>query len=264
MIGRMSDLLKDKSIVIIGGTSGIGLSTASYLIDQGANVLINGLETSESIPSSASLVIGDARDEKTVDRSIETCVAHFGKLDGLIHVAGGSGRKWGDGPLHDLTSEGWEETLKLNLTTVFYSNRAAIRQFLKSGSGGALVNLSSVLATYPSADYFYTHAYAAAKSAIIGFSRSIAAYYAPQNIRVNVVAPALTDTPMAQRAVGREDIRSFIRTKQPLDGGRVGFQSDLHGAIGYFLGDASRFTTGQVLYVDGGWSLSEGQRTKDS
>src|SRR5262249_23490063 len=102
-------------------------------------------------------------------------------------------------------------------------------------------------------------AYAAAKSAIIGFSKSIAAYYAGKNIRCNVLAPALVETPMSKRAAGDKDILKFIAAKQPLDGGRIGIAEDLDAAAVYFMSDASRFTTGQVLAVDGGWCLSEGQ-----
>ncbi|MFN8340380.1 MAG: SDR family oxidoreductase [Cyclobacteriaceae bacterium] len=96
--------------------------------------------------------------------------------------------------------------------------------------------MGSVLGYSPSPEYFVTHAYAAAKSAVIGFTRSAsAARYAAQNIRVNVIAPALVETPMAQRAAGDEKILSFIRTKQPLDGGRIGTPSDLDGAAVYFM-----------------------------
>jgi NAD(P)-dependent dehydrogenase (short-subunit alcohol dehydrogenase family) len=119
--------------------------------------------------------------------------------------------------------------------------------------------MSSVLGYAPSPKYFVTHAYAAAKSAVVGFSKSIAAYYAANNIRINVLAPALVETPMAERAANDKNILSFIKTKQPLDGGRIGAPSDLDGAAVYFMSDHSKFTTGQVLSVDGGWSISEGQ-----
>jgi NAD(P)-dependent dehydrogenase (short-subunit alcohol dehydrogenase family) len=111
----------------------------------------------------------------------------------------------------------------------------------------------------PAPAFFATHIYAAAKAAIIGFTQSCAAYYAPQNIRFNVLAPGLVDTPMARRAVADPVIGSFIRTKQPLEGGRIGQAEDLDAAAVYFLSDGARFTTGQVLAVDGGWTVSEGQ-----
>jgi NAD(P)-dependent dehydrogenase (short-subunit alcohol dehydrogenase family) len=111
----------------------------------------------------------------------------------------------------------------------------------------------------PAPTYFTTHAYATAKSAIIGYTKSIAAYYAKENIRINVIATALNETPMAERAANDQEILKYIRTKQPLDGGRIGDPQDLDLAACYFLSDQSRFTTGQVLSIDGGWALSEGQ-----
>ena len=111
----------------------------------------------------------------------------------------------------------------------------------------------------PSPRFFATHAYATAKAAIIGLTTSIAAHYAANNIRCNVLAPALTETPMAARASQDQKILDYIRAKQPLDGGRIGTAEDADGAAVFFMSDASRFTTGQVLAVDGDWSVSEGQ-----
>jgi len=116
-----------------------------------------------------------------------------------------------------------------------------------------------VLGDRPSPQYFATHAYAAAKSAIVGFTKSCAAYYADKQIRFNAILPGLIETPMARRAADDPDIRQYIATKQPLDGGRIGRPQDLDEAVVFFLSDASRFVTGQVLAVDGGWSVSEGQ-----
>ena len=165
----------------------------------------------------------------------------------------------GDGPLHEITLEGWNKTLELNLTSLMLSNQAAIREFISMKKAGTILNMSSVLGYSPSPRHFATHAYAAAKSAIIGFSKSIAAYYAKDDIRVNVIAPSLVETPMAQRAAHDETILSFIKTKQPLAGGRIGHPADLDGLAIYFMSDQSRFTTGQIISVDGGWSISEGQ-----
>ena len=139
------------------------------------------------------------------------------------------------------------------------SNQAAVRQFIKQKTPGTVLNMSSVLGFSPAPEFFSTHAYAAAKAAIIGFSKSVAAYYAPQNIRINVIAPALVETPMATRASSDENILNFIRKKQPLDGGRIGQPEDLDGLAIYFMSDASKFTTGQVVAVDGGWSLPAGR-----
>lgn len=256
--------LKNKNIVIIGGTTGIGLSAAKAFVKNGAYVVMVGrdLEHVEAAKTSlgahAEALSGDATEEATSLKAIEICLEKFGTLDGLYHVAGGSGRKMGDGPLHELTLEGWNKTLALNLTSLMLSNKAAVNQFMQQRSGGSILNMGSVLGFSPSPQHFSTHAYAAAKAAIIGFSKSAAAYYAKDNIRINVVAPGLVETPMARRAAGDETILAFIKKKQPLEGGRIGQPQDLDGIALYFMSDDSRFTTGQVVAVDGGWSVSEG------
>jgi len=265
MANRSSNALEGKCTVIIGGTSGLGLSAAKAFVGAGARVVAIGLRSEEAdepidgLGASARVIWSDATLPETAIKAIEECLSAFGGFDGLYHVAGGSGRRWGDGPLHEITDEGWRKTLDLNLTSVFFSNRAAIRQFLSQKTGGAILNLASVLAWSPSPVYFSTQAYAAAKSGIIGLTRSCAALYAPQRIRFNALAPALVDTPMAQRAVNDQKIMSFIKTKQPLDGGRVGQPEDLDAAAVYLMSDSSKFVTGQVLSVDGGWSVTEGQ-----
>jgi NAD(P)-dependent dehydrogenase (short-subunit alcohol dehydrogenase family) len=257
--------LSNKKIVIIGGTAGMGLSTALACIEEGAKVLVVGRnsehteDAKQKIKSDGAVITGDATDENVASFAIETCVRNFGGFDGLYHVAGGSGRKFGDGPLHELTTEGWEKTLQLNLTSLMFSNRAAIKYFKEHQQQGVVLNMSSVLGFSPSPKYFTTHAYAAAKSAVMGFTKSIAAYYASYNIRVNVLAPSLVETPMSQRAVHDEAIMEFIKTKQPLDGGRIGVPEDADGAAVFLLSDHAKFITGQVITVDGGWTVSEGQ-----
>jgi len=119
--------------------------------------------------------------------------------------------------------------------------------------------MSSVLGFSPSPKYFTTHAYAATKSAVFGFTKALASYYASYNIRANVLAPSLIETPMSQRAANDETIMEFIKTKQPLNGGRIGVPEDADGAAVFLLSDHAKFITGQVIAVDGGWSVSEGQ-----
>ena len=262
---QMNNWLINKSIVVIGGTTGLGLSAAKAFVENGARVVVIGrnpescLMAEVDLGQNAVAKQGDATDPQTAQKAIQLCVREFGSFDGLYHVAGGSGRKFGDGPLHELTLDGWNTTLNLNLTSLMLSNQAAIRAFMGMNRGGVILNMGSVLGDSPSPQHFTTHAYAAAKSAVVGFTKSTAAYYAKNNIRLNVLAPALVDTPMAKRASEDDAIQDFIKTKQPLDGGRMGQPSDLDGAAVYFMSDFSRFTTGQVLTVDGGWSVTEGQ-----
>lgn len=258
--------LAGKTFVVIGGTTGLGLSAAKAFLQEGAKVVVVGRSEEKVVAvqkelSSANIkaLVGDACDPATAARAIESALEQSGRFDGLYHIAGGSGRRQGDGPLHEISDEGWNYTLNENLTSLFYSNRAAAQQFLKQGTGGTILNMGSVLGFSPSPKFFATHAYATAKAAIIGLTTSAAAHYAAKNIRFNVLAPALVATPMSHRAQGDETIMNFIQTKQPLDGGRIGQPSDLDSAAVYFMSDESKFVTGQVLAVDGGWCVSEGQ-----
>ncbi len=257
--------LNQKAIVIIGGTSGIGLSAAKKLNKEGASLVLVGIDEDscekarEELSENSIIICSDARKGDTPKLAIAACIKEFGDFNGLFHVAGGSGRKYGDGPLHELTLDGWNETISLNLTSLMLSNQAALRAFQKLNQGGSILNLGSILAFSPSPKYFVTHAYAAAKAAIEGLTISSAAYYASQNIRINVLAPALVESPMSNRAMTNSEVKSFSVSKMPLDGGRVGQPSDLDHAVVFFLSDDSKFTTGQVLHIDGGWHLTEGQ-----
>ncbi|MEM7264078.1 MAG: SDR family oxidoreductase, partial [Planctomycetota bacterium] len=232
---------------------------------EGARVVVVGRDAGraaaaeEALGSGHRALTGDATDPATAERAIACAIDELGGFDGLYHVAGGSGRRFGDGPLHELTDEGLRATFDLNFNSLVYSNRAAVRALLDEKKPGSILNMGSVLAGSPSPRYFATSAYAATKAAIEGFTRSSAAYYASSGIRFNVVAPALTETKMASRATSDDAIEKFVCSKQPLDGGRVGRPDDVDAAAVYFLSPASGFVTGQVLKVDGGWALSEGQ-----
>ncbi len=256
---------KNTAYIIMGGTAGMGLASALALQEKGAKVLVIGRNTDscenakQQLNSDCLVLSGDATDPNTIEQAIKMAHDKFGAITGLFHVAGGSGRRFGDGPLHEMTLDGWNKTFELNLTSMMLSNRAMVNYFLENKKPGVILNMGSVLGYSPSPKYFVTHAYAAAKSAIIGFSKSIASYYASDKICVNVVAPSLFATPMAKRAVEDDEIRSFLKTKQPLDGGRPGKSEDINNAVLMFLSPSSNFITGQVLAVDGGWAISEGQ-----
>lgn len=261
----MSARMSGKVIVIIGGTTGLGLSAARAIVAEGGQVVAMGRKA-QSIAAIEKELGGavrgleaDAKDPSASVRAIESAIDSFGRFDGLYHVAGGSGRSQGDGPLHELTDAGIDYTLRQNLASMMYSNRAAVRIFMQRKTEGAVLNMGSVLGFSPAPNFFSTHAYASAKAGIIGLTRSAAAYYAPHNIRFNVIAPALVATPMSRRAQSDEIVLQYIATKQPLDGGRIGKPEDCDSAAVYLLSDESRFVTGQVLAVDGGWSVSEGQ-----
>lgn len=259
--------LQGKTVVIVGGTDGLGLSAALACTRAGAQVIAAGRDddaarrAGDELGDRARVLTGDATDPDFAVRAIGQAQETFGGFDGLYHVAGGSGRASGDGCLHEVTDQGVDTTLSLNLASVIYSNRAAVRAFMQDNRRGAVLNMASVLGSRPSPTYFATHVYAAAKAGIVGFTRSCAAKYAPLGIRFNVVSPGLVDTPMAKRAAGDDTIQAFIKTKQPLDGGRIGKPSDLDAAVVYLLSDDACFVTGQELAIDGGWGVSDGQRS---
>lgn len=251
--------LENQVIIIMGGTSGIGWSAARYFRACGARIFVVGLEENSMVDDSdpsLQILYADATLENTIEQAIELCLESFQSIHGLYHVAGGSGRRWGDGPIHSISTEAWYKTIQLNLTSVMFSNRRVISYWLNKGQGGTILNLSSVLATDPST-VFATHAYAASKAGVIGLSKSLAAQYAHNGIRVNVLAPGLIDTPMSHRAINDPETMDYISAKQPLRGS-AGKVEDLDMAACYCMSDASSFMTGQILKIDGGWSVSGG------
>jgi NAD(P)-dependent dehydrogenase (short-subunit alcohol dehydrogenase family) len=256
--------LRGKRCLIVGGTSGIGRAAAERFLAEGARLVVAGNAADEGQAVAAELarlgdaqfVYADASAPSEVDVLFETAVARLGCLDVLYHVAGGSGRKFGDGPLHDCSDQGWHATVSLNLTSTFLTNRAAVQYYLAQRQPGVILNMASVLALAPAPHHFDTCAYAAAKGGVLALSRLAAARYAPDGIRVNVLAPGLIDTPMAARALGDETIRAYLRAKQPLAAG-PGVPADCADAAVFLCGDESRFVTGVVLPVDGGWCVSE-------
>jgi NAD(P)-dependent dehydrogenase (short-subunit alcohol dehydrogenase family) len=255
--------LRGKSIVIVGGTAGIGFSTAMALQREGAELVAVGLDAQScqaaeiTLGSQAIVLMADATRPETAPQAIQIALKQFGRFDGLYHVAGGSGRRHGDGGLHELSDQGIEYTLQLNLVSTLYSNRAAVQVFLERQRPGVVLNLASVLACHPAPRHFGTVVYAASKAAILGMTRSAAAMYASHNVRFNALAPGLVDTESARRAMSDPQIRAYIAQRQPLDGGRAVKTSDLDAAAVYLLSDEAKFVTGQTLTVDGGWSLGE-------
>jgi NAD(P)-dependent dehydrogenase (short-subunit alcohol dehydrogenase family) len=256
----MSNRLQNKRCLIVGGTSGIGLAAARRFVQEGARLVVAGLDagSADELPGDVLVYPCDVTDELKVDLLFMLTCHRLGGLDILYHVAGSSGRKHGDGPLTECTEDGWQSTIDANLKSTFLTNRNAVRQFLLQGPGGTILNMSSVLALSPSPRHFDTVAYAASKGAIIAMSRHAAARYATNDIRVNVLAPGLIDTPMAARAMSDPAIQAFLQTKQPLGPG-AGKPDDCAEAAVFLCSDEARFITGAVLPIDGGWCVSDGQ-----
>jgi NAD(P)-dependent dehydrogenase (short-subunit alcohol dehydrogenase family) len=265
----MAHRLQHKRCLIVGGTTGLGRAAARRFLEEGATLMIAGRSAENGAAALAELaslgtvgfVICDAADSACVDALLVETHERLGGLDVLYHVAGISGRRHGDGPLHACTDAGWQATIDANLKSVFLTNRAAVRHFLRDGRG-VILNMASVLAFAPAPRYFDTCAYAATKGGIVAMSREAAARYAPDGIRINVLAPGLIDTPMAARAVADAAIGRYLRSKQPLAQG-PGKPEECADAAVFLCSDEARLITGAVLTVDGGWCVSEGQYADD-
>lgn len=264
--------LAGRNCLIVGGTGGIGLAAAARFLGEGARVVVTG-RTADSARAALDrlrplgpvwALPAEVADPPSIEAAFVLALAHLGgRLDVLFHVAGISGRRFGDGPLHECTVGGWDAVLEANARGTFLTNRAAVRQMLgqapdDSGLRGTVLNTGSVLGHAPSPAFFGTFAYAASKGALRAMTRTAAARYARDGIRFNLLAPALIDTPMAARAVNDEAVRAFLATKQPLTGG-PGAPEDCAAAALFLCEPASRFITGVELTVDGGWCVSEGQ-----
>jgi NAD(P)-dependent dehydrogenase (short-subunit alcohol dehydrogenase family) len=255
--------LLDK-VLLITGSTGIAEATAILAAEAGAKVFVTS-RTPDHAEALATKIGGaflaaDLVQPGSAPRIVDACVERFGRLDALYNVAGISGRKFGDGPLHECSEEGWDTTLDANVKSMFLMCKAALGQMLKqpvapNGLRGTVLNMASVLGYSPQAQYFATHAYAASKGAIAAMSKSMAAYYAPQKIRVNVIAPALVRTPMSARAQNDPAILDLMKTKQPLAEDLIDAK-DVARASLFLLGDDSRMITADTLAVDAGWSVS--------
>lgn len=256
---------------LITANTGIGAETARQLAiaDKETQVFFTGREEEQCVSLAAELgalgvtssyLVGDLTDAGTAPKVVAACIDRFGRIDGLFNVAGVSGRRFGDGPAHECTEDGWSLTMETNVTTVYRMCRETLtvmRQQALSPDGqrGAILNMASILAISPEPDHFDTVAYAASKGAILAMTRTMAASYMRNKIRVNAIAPALVRTPMSARASEDLTILKFIKQKQPLIADILPVE-DVASACVYLLTSPSRSITGQVLAVDAGWSLA--------
>lgn len=259
MTGRL-----DGRVVLITGSTGIAAATAARAASEGASVFVVSRTEAHARAlgerlTGAAWAIADLADEAAVDAAVSAAVQRFGRIDALLSAAGGSGRRFGDGPIDTLTAGAWEATAALNLRTQVLVCSRVVRamraqQQDPSGIRGSILILGSVTTTAPVPELFGTHAYAAAKGALTALMTSMAATYVGDRIRVNLLVPSLTDTPMARRAASDAHILEYAARKQPLAGPMLDPDEVAKAAV-YFLSDESRAVTGQTLAVDGGWSI---------
>ena len=250
-------------VLIVTGSTGIAAAAARQASAAGARLVIATAESDSgwelASETAAECWIGDLRRPEAAESVVSHCVSRFGRVDAVFNAAGLSGRRFGDGPVHQCSDEGWEITLAHNLTNVFHMCRAAVARMLQQnaaedGTRGAIVNVGSALVDWPEPRHFAMHAYAAAKGAVAALTRSMAAYYAPQGIRVNAIAPGIVGTPATLSAASAE-LSEFIGRKQPLIGGMVDAREIARAAI-FLLSEQARSITGHLLTVDAGWGVT--------
>ena len=264
MTGRL-----DGRGVIVTGASGIAAAAARRFAAEGARVAIVSrteercrrlVDEIAAAGGQASYAVADLAEESQAASAMGAAQRSLGRVDGLFNVAGGSGRPFGDAPLHELTAEAWDRTFDLNARSHVLASAPVLRAMLEQepdqdGARGSIVNTASILAMRPVPRLFPTHAYAAAKGAILSLTVASAAYYAAHGIRVNAIAPSLTTSRMSERAARDPATVEFSLGRQPLTRGFVAAEEVAAAAL-YLISAESRAVTGQVLAVDGGWSVT--------
>ncbi|AIE85716.1 SDR family NAD(P)-dependent oxidoreductase [Fimbriimonas ginsengisoli] len=245
--------LAGRHIFIAGGSRGIGAASARMAAQAGAAVSVNYLSnreaadrTVEDVRASSGkgfAVQADISEDGAMDAAVDAAVAELGPLSGLVVSAGVFEGCY----LPEMTAEFWDRTMSVNVRGTFLAVRAAARHMRTAG--GSIVIYTSTAGQRGSAEY---SAYATSKGAQIMFMRSMAKELAPDQIRVNCIAPAWTDTDMAAPSfdiLGRDNVAASF----PL--GRIGRPEDVAGATVFLLSDLASFITGSTITVDGGMDM---------
>ncbi len=230
--------------LVTGAAGGIGAAVVAMFAEAGAAVVGVDLEGAD--------VDADLTAATDAERAVRTAVERHGRLDVVFNGAGISGRRYGDGPVDSCTEDAWDRVLAANLKSVYLVSRYAVPRLVAAG-GGSIVNVSSVLGMVGGDEDWSTHAYAASKGGVIALTRAMAVTYAPDGIRVNVICPAVIDTAQGARVRDDSRLRERLQELQPLTGD-LGRPEDVAAAALYLASPASRFVTGVVLPVDGGWT----------
>lgn len=247
--------LSGQVVVVTGGNNGIGLGMARGLAQAGASIAIWGRNTERNAQAEAELAeltevkafACDVADPAQVADAMAGTIETFGKVDGLIANAGRGGKK---GPFHEMEIAEFDELTAVNVNGVVLSFQAAIKEFLKQGTGGSLVAVSS-LAGIEGAG-LNVH-YGATKGAVLAITRGLAVEYARHGIRTNAILPGWIDTDMTEQAVGNDVFWEKVIKRVPIR--RWGTPQDFAAAAVYLMGPGSGYTNGQQFVIDGGYSV---------
>jgi NAD(P)-dependent dehydrogenase (short-subunit alcohol dehydrogenase family) len=251
----VSGRVQGKVAVITGGASGIGAATAAKLVAEGAYVVLGDIQQktgdamAASLGPAASFQLCDVTRESDVEALVQAAVKRHGKLDIMFNNAGIVGAI---GPVESTVAEEWKLTLDILLNGVFYGMKHASRVMKKAGSG-SIISMSSVAGVTGG---LAPHAYTAAKHAVVGLTRNLAAELGPYGVRANCVAPYSVATPMVAHAYLGDhtniDTTLKMLTEQSPLRGRPGLADDVANAVLWLASDESGYTSGLTLTVDAG------------
>lgn len=243
--------LAGRVALVTGAAGGIGRAVVMALEAAGAAVAATDLAgdrlqalADEGSPSSRRVWDLDVGDPEAIGDVVGRVVKERGRLDVLVNAAGISTR----GPALDATVEEWERVQAVNLRGTFLACREAARAMVAAGSG-SIVNLASELALVGDTNHA---AYISSKAGVVGLTRALAVEWGPRGVRVNAVAPGLTDTPMTAEVTPA--VREAYRNLTP--NRRIGLPQDIAGAVLFLASDLGRHVVGQVLAVDGGFTIA--------
>jgi NAD(P)-dependent dehydrogenase (short-subunit alcohol dehydrogenase family) len=252
----MQNSYTNKIVLVTGGTSGIGKTTAIAFADAGARVVLTGRREKEGLEVVAEIkktggtvayIRTDVAKEADVVKAVDFVLSTHGRLDVAFNNAGVEIV----GPLDQVTEEQYRRTFDINVWGVLNAMKHEVAAMLKSG-GGSIVNVSSIAGHIGLAQ---ASIYVATKHAVEGLTKAIAVEFAKQGIRVNAAAPGAIDTEMVDRFAGKEgDVRNWLISQHPV--GRLGTAEEIAAAVLYLTSDAAKFTTGTILAVDGGWTAA--------
>lgn len=244
--------LQGKKALITGGSRGIGRATAVLLAKAGADVAINYAKNEQAAEETLQkvrktrreciLLKADVSRKAEVDAMVDKLMRSWSQLDILVNNAG----IWTYGEMGDMEEKTWEETIRINLDSIYFLCNAIV-PILKSNKKGWIVNVSSTAGQRGEA--FHSH-YAATKGALIAFTKSLAEELAPYDIRVNCVAPGWVDTDMCTEVFREAGFKQKIEACIPLQ--RVAPPEDIAGPILFLVSELARHITGEVVNVNGG------------
>lgn len=249
----MAAELEGKVAIVTGGTSGIGRETAVLFAKAGAKVVVagrrekEGHETVELIRSAGGdglFLKTDVSKAREVEAMVKTTAEKFGRLDVAFNNAGIEGA-WI--PIARQSEEDFDRTISINLKGVWLCLKYEIRQMLKQGTTGAIVNMASTLGLMGTAG---AAAYAASKHGVIGLTKAAALETARLGLRINAVCPAVIETSMSERLFGAPNVHEAVIRHHPI--GRLGKPQEIAEAVLWMCSDRASFMTGQSLVLDGG------------